>query len=194
LSGEIVKKEFIAEPEINRNFKRIEKRKTAQSYIILGYKIPTRKSKDSYVFDLISAILGRGQSGKLFNEIRTKRGLAYDVGTYYDISLDYGFFCVYADTSKKNINDVIKLFISEIKRLKSIRKKDVEEAKRFLKGRFEMLFDDNKQLADFIAYLENVGIKDIDEYLEKINEINVNDIKKAYQKYLKKYTLVIITS
>jgi len=57
-----------------------------------------------------------------------------------------------------------------------------------------MLFDDNKQLADFIAYLENVGIKDIDEYLEKINEINVNDIKKAYQKYLKKYTLVIITS
>ena len=80
-----------------------ERRKIFSSYMILGYNAATRSSKDSYVLDVIRSILGRGQSGKLFIEIRSKRGLAYEVGSHHEPGLGYGFFCVYAGMDKKNI-------------------------------------------------------------------------------------------
>ena len=83
------------------------------SYVVYGYRTIPRLHQDSYVLDVIKAHLGRGQSGKLFDEIRTKRGLAYDIGVYHYPTKDYGFFAVYFGTDKKNC-DMIKRLLKVI--------------------------------------------------------------------------------
>ena len=74
--GKISSRKKVNEPEQKRMKKVIEKRKMHNSYMVLGYKSVPRTNEDSYVMDVITSILGRGQTGWIFDEIRNKRGLA----------------------------------------------------------------------------------------------------------------------
>ena len=76
----------VVEPRQKKAAVKVEKRKLDNSYYVLAYKTPGRLVKDTYALDLIRAVLGRGQSGKMFYEIRTKLGLAYEVGVHHDPS------------------------------------------------------------------------------------------------------------
>mgnify|MGYP001611849245 FL=1 len=73
-------KKFV-EPSLTNIRKRIEKKKILNSYIVLGYKAAPRASEDSYVLDLIKALLGRGQSGRIIEEIRNK-GISLPEATF----------------------------------------------------------------------------------------------------------------
>ena len=69
--------------------------------MVLGYKTIPRTHKDSYTIDVIDAILGKPQSGWIFDEIRNKRGLAYQASVQNELEDDYGFFAVFAGLDKK---------------------------------------------------------------------------------------------
>ena len=192
--GKIKKLKKIKEPKQTKPAKSIEKRKTLGSYMVFGYKAPAREDKDSYVLDVIRAILGRGQSGKIFDEIRNKRGLAYDVGAHYESAVDYGYIAVHVNTDKKNINKCIKIILAEFQKLKNITDKELKEAKDFLEGEFLLQNEDNFQFADQLGFWELV--KDsrlMNEYIKKIKKVTKKDIINVVNKYLgKNYALAII--
>jgi len=192
--GRKVRIEKISEPRQRTAQKIVEKRKTMQSYVVIGYKTVERVKKESYVLDVIAAILGRGQSGKLFNEIRTKRGLAYDVGVYHETSKNYGFFGVYVDTNKKNIMTVKKIVSDELEKLKNVSDRDLKEAKTFIEGKFVLNEEDNRKFADFICFWENVGnVSYLNSYIKNINNVRKSDVSRVVKKYLgKNYVLAVI--
>ena len=164
------------------------------SYMVLGYKTPPRLSRESFVLDLILGVLGRGQSGRIFDEIRNKRGMAYEVGVNHEASVDYGYFAIYLNTDIKNIQKAADIILEEFSKLKKISEKDLNEAKTFIEGQFLMENEDNHQLADKMAYWEL--IKDanfIKKYLSEIKKITGKDVAKVVGKYLNKnYTLAVI--
>src|SRR3989338_1640246 len=130
--GKPIARTSFAEPA-QREIKRFaEKRKTFNSYMVLGYKVVPRTHKDSYAFDVISAVLGRGQSGWLFDEIRNKRGLAYQVGVDNEHESDYGLFAVYTNLDKKNIEQAKQIILQQFRKLGKISRRDLEEAKTFI--------------------------------------------------------------
>lgn len=178
----------------NKQGKAVFKKKLNNSYVILGYKTPSRLNKESFVLDLIHGILGRGQSGRIFDEIRNKRGLAYEVGVNHESSIDYGFFCVYLNTDFRNIDKIKKIILDEFEKLKKIDNNELNEAKSFIEGQYFMEGDDNFHLADKLAYWEL--IKDAGlakEYVSRIKKITRNDIIKVVDKYLdNNYTLTVI--
>jgi len=77
--GKVVRRARVKEPVQKKVKKFVEEKKTLNSYMVLGYKSVPRLHKDSYVFEVMNGVLGRGQSGWMFDEIRNKRGLAYQV-------------------------------------------------------------------------------------------------------------------
>lgn len=184
----------IKEPKQNKIEIKKEKRKILSSYMVMGYKTPPRKNKDSYVLDVIRSILGRGQSGKIFDEIRNKRGLAYEVGVHHDPSINYGFFAVYLNTDKKNIKKIIQLIIKEFENLKNLTSKELKEAKGFLIGQHILENEDPKELADELSYWESIKDAELlNKYIKEINKINKKDILRVANKYLtKNYTLAMI--
>ena len=183
----------VIEPKSHQK-KFTEKRKTLNSYLVLGYKIVHRKHPDSYVFDVINGILGRGQSGWMFNEIRNKRGLAYQVGTNTDMDTDYGIFAVYTGLEKKNLEKAKGLIKENLTRLQTATKKDIEESKTFIEGNFTMDTEDNFKRADNLAFWESIqDAKLSDIYLKRIKKISVNDVKRVAKKYFNEnYTMVTI--
>ncbi|MBW2983737.1 insulinase family protein [Candidatus Woesearchaeota archaeon] len=184
----------IKEPEQKNPVKSTEKRKVLSSYMVLGYKTPVRITDDSYALDVVRAILGRGQSGKIFDEIRNKRGLAYDVGVHYESAVDYSYFAVHVNTHKDNIKKCVKIILSEIKKLKNLTEEELKEAKDYLEGEFYLQNEDNYQYADQLGFWELV--KDsrlMDEYLKKIKKVTKRDVSRVVDKYLgNNYALAII--
>jgi predicted Zn-dependent peptidase len=184
----------IKEPLQKRKKKFVEKRKTVSSYMILGYKSVSRIHKDSYVLDVISAILGKGQSGWIFDEIRNKRGLAYQVGVLNENEGDYGYFAVFAGLDKKNIEKTKGIILQQFRKLNNVRKNDVKEAKNYIEGNHTISMEDNFQKADNIAFWETIKNASLaDNYIKNIKRVEINDVKRAARKYLNKnYTLVVI--
>ena len=162
--------------------------------MVLGYKTTPRLNKDSYILDVIMSILGRGQSGKIFDEIRNKRGLAYEIGVHHDPSSNYGFFAVYLNTNKKNIKKIIKIILKEFNNLKNLTKKDLKEAKGFLTGQHILENEDTRELADELGYWESIkDAKLLKNYIKEINKVKKADILRVAKTYLtKNYTLAII--
>ncbi len=190
----ILSKFDIEEENFNRPHKKIEKKKINQSYAVLGYKVPKRSEYDSYVFDVVRAILGRGLSGKLFRTIRVKHGLAYDVGVINDPNINYGMFAAYFSTNKSNISKCISLTLEEFKKIKKITSKELIEAKQFIEGEFIVDKEDSQDLAATIGQWALVSkAEDGLNYLQQIKKVTRKDIIRVADKYLNKdYSLAII--
>ena len=191
--GKLQKTTFPAEPILKKNKKVFLKKNIFNTHLVLGFKTVSRAHPDSYVLDVINGILGRGQSGKMFTEIRSKRGLGYDVGTQVMSDNNFGYFAAYAIIDKKNIALVTDLMLEEIRRLNNIALEEVKEAQDFIEGDYLLEIEDTQKVADQILFWEQV--KDaalMGEYLKKIKKVTVNDVKRVAEKYFKHYTQVVL--
>lgn len=189
-----IKQKIYKEPVSSSSTTKVEKRNLNNSYFVLGYKTKGMKELDSYTLDLIQAILSKGQSGKLFDEIRNKRGLAYEVGVLHESSKDYGYFAVYLNADKKNWGKIKELIFQEFNNLKNLTEKEITDAKNYLEGNYALENEDTQTLAEELNYWQM--IKDaslLHDYIKNIKKVTKKDIIKAAKKYFtKNYALAII--
>ncbi len=107
-----------------------------QVHLCLGvpsYPVNHERRYDCYV---LNTILGAGMSSRLFQNIREKRGLAYSVGSELSLFRDTGCLLISAGTSPANVQEVVRLTLEELARLKDepVGEEELERAKSHLKG------------------------------------------------------------
>ena len=172
-----------------------KKKNLSLQYLIIGYLTPTRISKVSYTLDVIKTILAKGQSGKLFTEIRTKRGLTYDLGIYHQPGRNNGFFAFYSNAKKKNIQKIEEIFFQELERLKDVSENDIKDAKSYIEGKMALKIEDSHDHADLISLFEECkSFEEFDLYIKKIRSVTKKDIISALKTYLNKnYTKVVLS-
>jgi len=192
--GKIITRGKVNEPLQEKIKKFVEKKKTLNSYMVLGYKTAPRENKESYALDVIAGILGRGQSGWMFDELRNKRGLGYQVGVNNEPETDYGMFAVYAGLDKSKIEEARKLILEQFKRLQKLTSKELEEAKTYIEGNHTLQTEDNFHHADNLAFWETInGAKFAYTYLKNIRKVTIDDVRRVAKKYLNEnYTIVVI--
>ena len=183
---------LVNEPE-NEKTEIKEKRATSNSYIALGYKVAKRNEDESYVFDVISAILFRGLSGRLANEFRIKRGWSYVYYSVYEAGIDYGYFVVLLSIEKENIEEAKKIILEQLK-LNNLSDKELEEAKSHIEGDLLLKLEDNKNFANFLNDWEILGnYKDPLDYIEKIKNVSKDDVLKISKKYFdERYAFAVV--
>ncbi|MBU0469966.1 MAG: insulinase family protein [Nanoarchaeota archaeon] len=191
--GKEAKLPAIVEPSQKKNLVKKARRKIINTYLVLGYKTVPRRHKNSYVLDVIDGILGRGQSGNIFTEIRSKRGLAYDVGTESVAEKSFGFFAVHATIDKKNVEVVKELMLKELEKLKTISVKDLREAKDYIEGDYLLELEDSQKMADQLLFWElTKDYRLMKEYLKNIKKVTSADIKRVIETYFKHYAMIVI--
>lgn len=183
----------VKEPVMKRNKIRKEKKNINNTHLLLGFKTIPRKNKDSYILDVINGILGRGQSGRMFTEIRSKKGLAYDVGTQNFADMNTGYFAVYASIDRKNVELVKRMMLKELQNLEKVSTKDLKEAVDFLEGYYSIELEDTQKMADQLLFWEQVEkAENINKYLKNIKKVTVNGVKRVAKKYFKNYAMVVL--
>ena len=177
--------------EANKQNITSEKRNIQHSYLVLGYKAPSRKSKESYALDILKYYLGYGQSSRLFEEVREKLGLVYEIGTHYEANINYGVFAIYLSTDQKNIPKIKKIILKELNNLQNLTNKQLKQTQEQIQGHFLLKTEDNHFLAEVNSYFAILNQKQ--DYIKQIKAITLKDIKNVAKKYLNdKYTLTIL--
>jgi predicted Zn-dependent peptidase len=184
----------VNEPSLKRNKEVKVKKNIISSYLVLGYHTVPRKHQDSYVLDVINAILGRGQSGWMFNQIRGKNGLAYEVGTEHIAELQFGYLAVHVSASKSKIPTVKALILNQLQRLQQVTERELHEAKEYLEGNFLLANEDNQKFADTLCYAESTQSEGFTtKYITNIKRVTRDDVLRAYKKYFEKpYCMTVL--
>jgi predicted Zn-dependent peptidase len=167
-------------PSFGKFDKIIEKRKSIdQAHISLGLGMPSRSSKDRYAAEIFNTILGVGMSCRLFQEIREKRGLAYDIHSSVDQGKNFGYLQVYAGTEKKKINEAKELILKEIENMKNLDQKDFEQAKEELIGQHQLDDEKSESVARKLLVEElNGNAKEYYNFEDRISEVKLEDVRK----------------
>jgi len=80
-----------------------------QMNILFGFEAPAGTSEERYAYLLLNELLSGGMASPLFQEIREKRGLVYNVSASYSGLDDLGVFLISAGTGKGNVGELIKV-------------------------------------------------------------------------------------
>jgi zinc protease len=159
-----------------------------QSVIISGRFGPSKKDREFYTFTVLDFILGSGGfRSRLFQEIRSNRGLAYSTGSFYRPRDDYGAFGAYALTKSASTAEVLELIQTQIRDIKEngIGKSELSWAKKSLTNSFIFSFQSVDQIALSQALIEydTLPADFLHTYTTKISEVNTEDIRSAAGRY-----------
>ncbi len=169
------------QPYSNITKEKIEKKDIRQSVLQLGYHLPVTYSNDDYFSLLLfNAVFGAFTHSKLFTELREKEGLAYLIGSQFDIFT--GLLNVYAGIDRENRNKVLHLVNKQLHYIKIGRFSSdlINQSKIILKTNRLLLVDYAKSEIEY-EYNKNHLEKSYDTitWIHKIDTVSKEDIKKV---------------
>lgn len=166
------------EPRLKLHYKRTE-----QAHLSLAVGSVANNHPDRYAVDLLSAILGEGMSSRLFNELREKRGLCYDVHSYTSHYLDTGAFSVYAGVEPSAATEAVTAILAELARTRDegIPEEELVKAKELTKGRLLLRMEDTRSVSGWLGVQEllNGRVRTVDEVVEKIEAVTTADLQRV---------------
>ncbi len=117
-----------------------EQKEINQTHLCMGFRGPSYHSKDRFTVELLHIIMGANMSSRLFEEVREKRGLCYDISTEVRKFKDSGAFCIHTGLDAQNIPVALKRIFKELIRIKDkkITVRELERARDYLFGQIVM--------------------------------------------------------
>ena len=172
------------EKSINYAFKDVP-----QSTIICGHLAVRKTDPDYYAFKALNFILGGGGfNSRLTSEIRSNRGLAYSVGSFYRGDVDYGVFGVVCQTKSATTYQAISLIDEIINGLKvnGVTEKELLWAKESIINKFIFSFTSSPSIVNQQARLEYETMPQdfLERYQENISKVTLEDIERMANRYL----------
>ncbi|TAK22911.1 MAG: insulinase family protein [Chloroflexota bacterium] len=152
---------------------------TEQTHMCLAMPGQSYADPDRYALDLANVVLGDGMSSRLFQEVRERRGLAYDVHSYVNRFRDTGSLVVYAGVDPPRAVETLRAIVSEVTRFAStIDDEEIARAKDFWKGRLDLRLEDTRSMASWIGSQELLlgHIQTAEDVIEQIDRVTREDV------------------
>lgn len=134
---------------------------------------------------LISNVFGGGMSSRLFQNVREKNGLAYDVYSIVSSNVNVGAFSIYLGTNPKNASKATYAVKEEIDKLKKYGITDAEFNKGIQQLKSNLVLGSESSLSLMRANGRNMIMEgkmfDVSERLNAINSLTQRDIKEAIE-------------
>lgn len=161
-----------------------------QSSFFIGNTAVTYLDPDYFPLMLGSYILGEsGFNSRLVDLVRTKAGLAYNVGSFLYLSKDPGMFICYCSTKTESTRDAVQKVLDELERIRmdEVTELELSRAKEGIRNRFVFKFDQSSEIVRRYVNLEYHGLpRDyLKTYLQKIEAVTASDIREAARKHIR---------
>lgn len=168
-----------------------------QSYVSLIGQGVKRDTPDYYALNVMNEIFSGGFSGRLMNDIRAKRGLAYSVGGSVGTDWDHpGLFRVSAGTKSGSTVEALTALRGEISDLvsKPFTSAEVEDAKQTLLNAFVFTRDAKSKILNQRLDLEFHGYPAdwYDRYVAGIEKVTPADVERVAKKYVTPDQLAVL--
>jgi len=170
--------------------RRIVVKKEAQlPSLVMGYHVPNLKGRDSYVLEVIAALLSGGKTSRLYQSLVREKQLVLSADADHSLlSRDPSLFYLWADPLPgKEVADVEKALDQEVERLQRelIHERELEKVKNQLESSFIFAQDSLFFQAMVLARYEIVSTwRAVDDYIPSIRSVTPADIQRVASKYL----------
>jgi predicted Zn-dependent peptidase len=173
-------------------------KETEQTHMALGFHGFKRDHPLRHALALLHIILGANMSSRLFNELREKKGLAYEIGTLVKYFQDTGAFIVHAGIDNRKVDAAIKLILKELKKIKDklITTAEFKRAKEFYLGQIMLALEDTLDhmlwIGESTATLDKTYT--LEDIINEVKRIKRQDIQQVAQDIFqeKKLNLALI--
>ncbi|MBE9127393.1 MULTISPECIES: M16 family metallopeptidase [unclassified Coleofasciculus] len=167
-----------------------------QSYVQLGHLGGQFDNPDYPALDVLNQVLN-GFGGRLFNEVRSRQGLAYSVYGFWSPRFDYpGVFLAGGQTRSEGTVPFIQAIRSEIEKLRTtpITPQELSSAKDQVLNSFVFNFQDPSQTLSRLMRYEYYGYPEdfLFRYQEGVKSTTIEDVQRVAQKYLQPDKLVTL--
>jgi len=176
----------------------LKRKQSDEAHLCFGIRTIPLRDPEYYVQKIIDVILGTGMSSRLFQELRDKKGLAYNVTSNTASFQDTGALIIYAGVALAKVKEAIEIVLQEIRKIRNghISEAELFNAKEYYKGALALNLEDTLEMSEWLG--TNLLLKDEIPSLEttfaKIDKVELDDIIGFSQKYFidKNLNLVII--
>lgn len=171
---------------------------SSQTVVRLGQLGIDHKNPNYFPLIVGNYILGgAGLTSKLAIEVREKRGLTYSINSQFIPMPGPGPFIISLSTENKQAKKAIG-FTEEILKnyvLNGPNQEELNAAKSYLNGSFPLSLASNKAIANILLRMTFYHLPSnyLDTYIDNINRVTREDIKRAFQQELHPDKLLQLT-
>ncbi len=168
-----------------------------QAHFVLGFLGISYDHPDNHALVVLDAALS-GQGGRLFRQLRDKESLAYALDFMAQPNLDPGFIGVYMGTHPDKLETAVGSVVRELKKVREegLTRDEVDRAKRYLIGNFEIGLQTNSAQANQMSLdeLYGLGFDHYQKYPREIDKVTKEDVDRVAKQYLdlESYVIAIV--
>ena len=171
---------------------------TSQTHLRIGHLTIREDDPDYVPLAIANDILG-GSSfrSRLFNDVRTKRGLAYSVGSRLNVGMhDQGVWLMRAETKLPSTQEVVSRFVANMERMRTelVTDEELAEAKEAYVNSFVFSFASPAAIVGRFVELEYDGLpKDFLQQLRaRVVALKKEDVLMAAKKHFHPNRITIV--
>ena len=132
---------------------------------------------------MLQIIFGANMSSRLFNQVREKRGLAYEIGTGLKRYSDTGAFLVHAGIDNRKVGPCLELIFKELGKIRNklVSIDEFKRAKEFYLGQLMLALEDTMEymlwMGESMACLDKVYT--LEEVVKEVNKVSIEDLRQV---------------
>lgn len=171
----------------------VESRDKTQTALAIAFPGPPHDDPDVYALQVLAHAVG-GLGGRFFEELRSKRSLAYTVSLMPVSRWLGGAFMAYIATAPEREEEARQALLEEFARLldEPLPDEEILRSQRYTIGTWQIRGQTNgAQLGDLVdAYFLGDGVREITEFEDRIRAVTAQRIQAAARKYFDPSVLV----
>ena len=174
----------------------VDRPNLTQSSVLLGHLGGLLKTPDYPQLSVLNGVIN-GFGGRLFNEVRSRQGLAYSVYGVWNPNYDYpGTFTAGGQTQSETTVPFIKSILAELEKVQNelISEEELANAKESILNSFVFNFQNPSQTLSRLMRYEYFGYPEdfIFQYQSGIKATTAEDVQRVAQKYLTLDDMIIL--
>lgn len=156
-------------------------RDTSQLQIALAFPSVSFDNPDYYAAKTAVGVLSGGMAGRLFIEVREKRGLVYRVSASHSAARGRAAVFCYAGTTPEKAEETLSVMVTELRKLKDgVTEEELQRAKADLKSRIVMQGELSASRASALVNdWWNIGqVRSLEDIKRAIDAVTDADIRR----------------
>ena len=184
-----------AEPSQRETRVVVKEKDARRAYLDLGFHGPSMKDPDVYAWDLLSMILGSGETSRLYRGVKDGKGLVDSVSASSYTPRDPGLLIIGGTMSPEKAREALKEILLETFRMVAAPPEGAELARAKTATETDFLYSLESQsaVARHVGFYETTLNDAAFErtYLRKIRAVTADDIQAVAKKYLAPGSLTV---
>lgn len=159
-----------------------------QANLVMGFPAPDHRSPDRAAAHLLSHVLGGGMASRLFMELRERRGLCYQVGSYLSPYADTGALQISASCAPAQLRELVKRTLAECGRIRQtgVAADELDRAK--LQARTGLVFSQESSSSRMFSLahqaIHHGELRSLDQQMAEIEAVTPDDLLRVAQELL----------